>query len=196
MRRVLLFGEDYAHEVVLQTLLERLAEEHALELEVHVRSARGGHGRMIQELKEFLDELRRGRDRMPDLFVVARDANCLGYSDRVKEIRTVAREYQGLLVFAVPDPHIERWLLLDPQAFKQVLGQGCQPPDQKCDRDRYKLLLERAVQATGVDPVLGGVEFAESLVRVLNLRRAEAADSSFGHLLRDLRKAFQGWHSC
>jgi hypothetical protein len=55
----------------------------------------------------------------------------------------------------VPDPHIERWLLLDSQAFKEVLHRGCSAPDQKCDRDRYKLLLDEAVRAAEVEPLLG-----------------------------------------
>jgi hypothetical protein len=193
MRKVILFGEDYAHEVVLRTLLDRLAAEVNLPVEVDVRSATGGHGRVLRELKEFVGELRRGRVAIPDLFVVARDANCLGYAERVKELTDAVQDYQGLVVPAVPDPHVERWLLIDSQAFKAVLGQGCQAPDQKCDRDRYKHFLEAAVRAAGVDPLLDGVEFAEDILREMNLDRAGRADTSFNHLLRDLRAAFRRW---
>ena len=38
----------------------------------------------------------------------------------------------------VPNPHVERWLLLDGAAFKAAVGHGCDAPDQKCDRGRYK----------------------------------------------------------
>jgi hypothetical protein len=95
MRKVILFGEDYAHEVVLQKLLARLAAEVDLPVEVSVRSATGGHGRMLHELKEFVGELQRGRGALPDLFVVERDANCDGYSKRVKELRDAVKDYQG-----------------------------------------------------------------------------------------------------
>ena len=188
-----MFGEDYAHEVVLHTLLNRLAADHGVSVEIHVRSATGGHGRMIQELKQYLAELRRGRAPLPDLFVVARDANCIGYADRVKEINAVVNDYQGFIGLAVPDPHMERWLLIDSHAFKEVLGKGCQAPDSKCDRDRYKQLLADAVRTAGVDPPLGGVEYAEEIIRAMDLDRASGNDVSFAHLLRDLRSAFHRW---
>ena len=35
------------------------------------------------------------------------------------------------VVLAVPDPHVERWLLLDGAAFKAAVGHGCDAPDQK-----------------------------------------------------------------
>lgn len=193
MPNVLIFGEDYAHEVVLRTLLERLASEHRISISVQVRSATRGHGRMIDELKAFIKELQRGRASLPDLFLVARDANCLGYNDRRNEIVAALEGYQGLLAAAVPDPHVERWLLIDPQAFREVLGHGCQPPDKKCDRDRYKQLLADAVRTAGIEPLLGGLEFAEDIVRIMDLSRAELADTSFAHLLRDLRSACQRW---
>src|SRR5215813_10101525 len=85
MPDVLVFGEDYAHEVVLRTLLDRLSAEYHVALDVQVRSATGGHGRVMRELREFIAELNRGRFPLPDLFIVARDANCLGYAARVKE---------------------------------------------------------------------------------------------------------------
>jgi hypothetical protein len=193
MPKVIVFGEDYAPEIVLRTLLDRLAADYRVSTEVLVRSATGGHGRVIHELKGFTGELRHGHVPLPDLFVVGRDANCLGYADRVKEISAAVGGYEGFVVSAVPDPHVERWLLLDSQAFKEVLGRGCQAPDQKCDRDRYKQLLDEAVRAAGLVPLLGGVEFAEDLLRVMDLDRASRADTSFAHLLRDLRAAFQRW---
>jgi hypothetical protein len=108
MLNVLVFGEDYAHEVVLRALLDRLAIEHQVPVKVQVRSTIGGHGRVIRELEKFIKEVQRGYAALPDIFVVARDANCLGYAKRVKEIKSTMKEYQGLLVSAVPDPHVER----------------------------------------------------------------------------------------
>lgn len=87
MPEILVFGEDYAHEVVLRTLLERLAAEHGIPVSIEVRSSIRGHGRMMRELKEFLKELKHHRAPRPDLFVVARDGNCLGYAERAKEIQ-------------------------------------------------------------------------------------------------------------
>jgi hypothetical protein len=67
---------------------------------------------------------------------------------------------------AVPDPHIERWLLLDGAAFKAVFGEGCDAPDLKCSRDRYKSRLIEAIRGTGVTPNLGGLEFATTLYSI------------------------------
>ena len=191
MISVIVFGEDYAHEVVLRTLLKRLAEANDVEIKLRVRSATGGVPRMLAELEEYLGELRQGWVAHPDFFVVARDANCDGYAKRKKEISRVMADFQGRIVLAVPDPHIERWLLLDSQAFKQVLGQSCQAPDQKCNRDRYKQLLDSAVRKAGVEPLLGGIEFAEEIMNAIHLDRACSADSSFHRLIQDIRAAFE-----
>ena len=77
---------------------------------------------------------------------MGRDANCQGYLKRRQELEP-AVEYCGCkVVYAIPDPHIERWLLLDSAAFKAVLGRGCDAPKQKCERKRYKRLLLDAVR--------------------------------------------------
>jgi hypothetical protein len=96
-------------------------------------------------------------------------------------------------VYAIPDPHIERWLLLDAAAFKAVLGRGCEAPQQKCERRRYKRLLMEAVRSAGVTPLLGGIKYADSLVKMMDLRSVESADESLGRLLKDLRTVFKAW---
>lgn len=71
------------------------------------------------------------------MIVVGTDGNCKGYAARRHEIQKVAESYPelgGLVVYGIPDPHVERWLLVDPQAFKQVLGRGCDLPQHKCER--------------------------------------------------------------
>jgi hypothetical protein len=155
MRRISLFVEDFGHEEFLRALLCRLAREEGIPLEIEVRNASGGHGRAIRELREFVRELRAGASALPDLLVVAVDANCKGYGDRRKEIDGAVGELKDWTVCAVPDPHVERWLLVDSAAFKAVLGRGCSAPDQKCDRDRYKQLLRAAVSDAGLSPLFG-----------------------------------------
>ena len=150
---------------------------------------------MLRELAEVATELQRGQTALPDLFVEARDGNCQGHAACARQILEAVQDYSGQVVAAVPDPHVERWLLIDAQAFKKVLGQGCQAPDQKCDRDRYKGLLDAAVRAAGVQPLLGGVEFAEDIISAMTLPRAERADASFASAVRDLRAAFNRWRS-
>jgi len=130
---------------------------------------------------------------LPDLIIVAIDANCQTYLKTRLEIEKVNQRYKHLTIHAIPDPHIERWLLLDSLAFKIVLGQGCRAPDQKCEKDRYKKLLYEAVKATGITPLLGGIEFAGDIINNMNLQRAMNADASFRKFIDDLNRKLLEW---
>jgi hypothetical protein len=194
MRRIVLFVEDFAHEVLLKSLIQRLADLQSVSIGgPEVRSARGGHGRVLSELDRYLRDVRRGRQIAPDLLVVGTDSNCKGLLTRRQEVEDVAAKYHLPLICAIPDPHIERWLLLDSAAFKTVLGKGCDAPDRKCERDRYKHLLINAIRNAGVTPLLGGIEHAEDIVNQMNLSRLEKNDESFGKFLKALRDQFNEW---
>ncbi len=99
------------------------------------------------------------------------------------------------MVFTIPDPHIERWLLLDGAAFKAVFGTGCNAPDLKCERSLYKRQLMDAIQSAEFTPLLGGIEYAEDIVRHMNLDRIARLDRSFGRFVSDLRTTFSGWQT-
>ncbi len=197
-KRIGLFVEDYGHETVLKALIERYKQEYALdeEVEVQARNVRGGHGRMINELRQYL------RDASHDpatgtlnVLIIARDANCKGTQERKRELEAEFQKYALPVqpVYAIPDPHIERWLLLDSQAFKQVLGKGCQAPDKKCERGRYKRLLSEAVRAAGLSPIFMGMEYAESIIKVMDLQRMDSLEPSLGQLLQDMHTLFNQW---
>jgi hypothetical protein len=193
MRRVLLFGEDSGHALVLQALTECVARERGLAVQVEVVWAHGGLGRMLGELRRFLQQIQLAREPLPDLLVIGRDANCKGHLQCQQAIRRVVADYPGPVVIAVPDPHLERWLLLDPAAFKTVVGKGCAAPDNKCERDRYKQRLIQAFLDAGIEPTLGGLDFAQEVVEAMDLPRLERKDASLGHLLQDLREQFNQW---
>jgi len=195
MREIALFVEDFAHEAFLAALLRRLADEYGIDIRMMWRNTRRGHGAVVSELKQFLRDLLRGRNTLPDLVVVATDANCKGLVERLRQISEVTNKVAVPSVCAVPDPHIERWLLLDAVAFKYVFGRGCSAPDQKCERMRYKKMLIEAIRASGVTPSLGGIEFSEDIVRVMDLDRVAAADASLRKLIEELRGLFQGWRA-
>ena len=125
---------------------------------------------------------------------MATDADCKGLTERRNEIEEAIDEaLRNFVIHAIPDPHIERWLLLDPAAFKSVLGRGCKAPDLKCSRDRYKQMLLNEMQDAGVSPPLGGIEYADDIVAVMDLKVVEHSDPSIGKLLRDLRSKFKEW---
>lgn len=124
MRNVALFVEDFAHETFLRAMVQRLGREHHVEVAFRPYSVRGGSGKVVRELRRFLSDLQRGRWELPDLLIVGREANCLGHQKRRQELEPLASNCGCQLVYAIPDPHIERWLLLDSAAFKAVLGRA------------------------------------------------------------------------
>ena len=129
----------------------------------------------------------------PDLIVIARDANCRSVGRTQADLKSIVDEYEGVALYAIPDPHLERWLLLDSSAFKHVLGHGCFAPDQKCEKDRYKKLLIEAVLNTGETPVFGGIEHTEDIVNAMDLERMVTADPSLGSLITEVRSTFSSW---
>ena len=196
MREIVLFGEDYGHEAVLVPLIKRLADEQGADIRVTALSCRHGHGRAVGELADFLRDVATGLAGLPDLIVVAIDANCNGLNAQAAEIAArVPAGLRDMVVCAVPDPHIERWLLLDSQAFKTVLGRGCRAPSMKCERDRYKRLLREAVSEAGVTPLLGGLEYAEDIVEALDLARARRADQAFDRTVTSVEAVLRRWAS-
>ncbi|WP_343424444.1 hypothetical protein [Candidatus Amarolinea dominans] len=99
------------------------------------------------------------------------------------------------VICAVPDPHVERWLLVDSAAFKAVLGRGCAAPDQKCERARYKRLLIEAIRQAGITPNLGGIEFAADIVAAMDLGQASRLDPSLQRFLDEMNGVFREWRS-
>lgn len=192
-RQVEIFCEDEGHEVVVGSLVLRLADEAGIRVELHAASVRGGQGKALTELEEFIGEMRRGRRSQPDLLVVAIDANCFGYTDKKSEILRILGDYSSIAVCAIPDPHVERWLLVDSGAFKTAVGRGCMAPDAKCEKDRYKVLLAQAVRDAGRQPLIRGLEHSEAIVKSMDLGASECADSSLGAFIGDLRAVFSRW---
>ena len=196
MRDVALFVEDDAHRQIIGPLVERIAEDQHVAIRLDWRTAVRGHGRVVQELRDYLRDLERTGDAaFPHLIIVATDANCAGLTQRAQQLRPHTQDASAPVVLAIPDPHVERWLLLDGAAFKTAVGHGCSAPDQKCDRNRYKQRLIEAIRDAGVTPILGGLEYAEDIVREMDIDRAAQADKSFGRFVDRLRAAFRAWES-
>ena len=133
MRNINLFVEDVAHEDFLTALIQRFADAYIVEVNIKASSVRGGRGTVITELKQYLRDLQHNKEDLPDLVIVGTDSNCKGLSERETEINQVTSDLGDLVISMVPEPHIERWLLLDSEAFKTVFGKGCPVPDQKCE---------------------------------------------------------------
>ena len=111
--------------------------------------------------------------------------------DRVLDQRFA--KFQQIVSYAIPDPHIERWMLVDPQGFQQVFGRGCTLPAVKCAKDEYKNLLRREIRLSGIDAPLGGEEFAEEIVDAMDLATAEIREPSLGSFLQAVKGRFNVW---
>lgn len=185
-----IFGEDAAHERVLKRLVERIGQEEGLALEVRVRSARGGRARAITEYEAYQVAIDSGLipGATADVLVVAIDGNCTSFAQMRERIRNRTREgLRHLVVAACPDPHVERWILSDPQAFQDVVGAEAVAVGSKCERGYYKKLLADAVGEAGFPATLGGFEFLSEIVDKMDLFRAGKNDASLRSFVGDLR---------
>ena len=194
MYSISLFVEDQAHELFILTLTQRLADMHQVKINLTLYNVRGGRGKVMRALKKYQRDLQDNREVLPDLIIVGTDGNCKKPPEREREINLViSDDFAHLVISAIPDPHIERWLLLDSSAFRKVFGKGCPTPDQKCERDRYKRLLLNAIYEAGIDPSSADLGYVADLVSEMNLQRMEQTDSSIGRLLEALQRRFRVW---
>ncbi len=193
MRNINLFVEDVAHEDFLTAIIKRYADEYNIETNIKPSSVRGGHGTVITELKQYVRDIQQNKEVLPDLVIVGTDSNCKGLMERENEINHVTSNIRDIVINMIPDPHIERWFLLDPEAFKTVYGMGSVKPDYKCERDRYKKMLLNAIYQATMTPPIDGTERLEELVNAMDLQRVEQSDRSIGRFLTALNRQFRNW---
>lgn len=193
-RTIALALEDRAHEMVIGALLARIFSDEDQSLhdwELVVLANRGG-----RSLEHAYDYVRKYKDpgHACDLLVVASDANCSTFVRKRKDIRKHFEAYPGQTALALPDPHIERWLLLDPGAFQQGVDipHGIVLPQYKCDKNYYKTELNRLLQAEGIVPQFpGGIEFAPDIIKHLDMPLARK-DTSFNEFYTAVRACLRG----
>lgn len=193
MYNISLFVEDGAHEDFLTALVQRLADTYQVEVHLLPYSVRGGRGKVINALKRYQQELLLNQEELPHLIIVGIDGNCMRPPAREREINQVLSGFADFAICAIPDPHIERWLLLDAEAFKSVFGSGCLTPDRKCERDRYKRLLMNAIYEVGANPTLAGTRHVADLVNAMNFQRLARRHDSLGRLFKALQQQFEKW---
>jgi len=146
---------------------------------------RGGNGERAFKYAKTCRDPR----QTSDLLVIASDANCSTFVKKRNEIQKRLKDYPGPIALALPDPHIEHWLLLDPRAFQQGvdIAQGIELPQYKCDKNYYKTELNRLLQSEGIVPQFpGGIEFAPDIIKHLNMPLA-CKDTSFKEFFTAVR---------
>ena len=193
MRNISLFVEDTVYGDFLVALVQRIANAYNIEIKVKVSSVRGGHETVITELRQYQQDLQHNDEDLPDLVIVGTDSNDKGFLQLEKEINQATSDLPDRVIYMIPQPYIERWLLLDAEAFKKVFGKGCSVPKRKCDRERYKRLLLKAIRDAGVIPLLGGIEHIADLVNAMDLQHLEQSDRSFRRFFRALQHQLEAW---
>jgi hypothetical protein len=185
--KVAIFCEDIAHERFLDSMVSRCARESARKAHIRTVSARGGHGRAINELKAFQST------REPaNLLIVAIDSNCKGWTQARADIEAeIDQQRFPSSAVACPDLHVERWYLADPQGLKESLNVRVTLEKRKCERERYKNQLVEALEEAGHSVLLSGAEFASEIVDAMDLYRAGKNEPSLKHFLDQLTAALR-----
>ena len=195
MVKILYFLEDIMQEGFIKALVNRIAQDVSIpndSLKHDVRSARGG-STVIPEFKRFMKDAMQTSSSDVDLLIVAIDGNCKGYRDRIRQLQGYISPNHPLrdkVVYAVPDPHIERWYIMDQRAFKNGVKIDRAPdmPPYKCKKDYYKSLLHQALAESNVTSLLGGAEYAENIVNnIVSLDSLGDQNAGFKNFLEYLR---------
>ena len=198
--RILYFLEDRAQEGFIKALVQRIAEEEAIPIDMldhDIRSSRYGSPRVIRQLKNFLRDTIKTVHSEVDLLVVAVDGNCKGHADRIKQLEKLIKPthpFKNKAVYAVPDPHIERWYLTDQKAFRDAVGLKKAPDlvPYKCKKAYYKQIVNQALKQSNVTSLLGAAEYAEKIVdNIENLDLLANENAGFKKFREDLRVMFK-----
>jgi hypothetical protein len=187
--RVYLIVEDAAQENVVRALFRRLSFEEGVRISIS-KSIMGGYGKVLTGIKGFQRALNKGAipAGTPDLLLVLGDSNCHNFQEREKEIKGIIdNTIFPYIVVGCPDPHIEKWLLIDPHALKIVFGVSLDITLDKCERDYYKYELQRIIRNAGWPMTQEGIEYSQDIIEELDFSKAEKNDHSFKVFLSDLR---------
>ncbi|SRR6266404_23471 len=188
---VAFFLEDIGQEAIIPPIFRRVAVEEGRgpeELECRVLHSRGGGS--LSAYTKFLKDARKSRHVSANLLVVGSDGNCKGFTTRRDQIlqKAVGSPFTEVIA-AVPDPHVERWYLLDIPALETAADVhiALPPVPQKCEKNFYKHLLRHAFDGTEVTPPLGGIEYGERIALEMNLYDAGKQDHGLGDFVEKSR---------
>jgi hypothetical protein len=188
--KVRIFVEDIAQETIIKRIFIRLCEENGLDsnrLDVEVPYSKGGGS--IKAMSDYLKDF--GEDNAGDCFVLGSDGNCKGFTKKRNMLEKNVKQSHLLdkTIFAIPDPHIERWYLVDENALSNAVGERVagNPPGHKCDKGFYKNLLKSSISKTGVIPMQGGAEFGADVGNLMDFYKAGKQDQGLKYFVESVR---------
>jgi len=189
------FFEDIGHENFVQGLVKRLLREKAQgKIEVYGDNLSSRGGSIIRtNFIEFMKSSSEGRAGQYDLVLVVHDANCHTVPKVKNEFISIARRFNYPnedIVFAIPDPYIERWYLADPKGFAKGI-KGKKVPalpgyfHDKSQRHYYKDRLVEALRANLIGSSIGGAEFGFDIAQEIDIKKAGKVDPNFAKFIAD-----------
>jgi hypothetical protein len=209
--RMAYFLEDKGHEQFVPPLVERLAlivERLALidaqqygkmlsfqRVQVLAQSterdssySRGN--RIDKDFKRFLSSSQ--RIIAADMVILCRDANSEGPQNRKRQLNDMIEKHSLIktipIVFAIPDPYIEFWYLMDRTALSKTLGlQRIQTKISSTSRDKkyYKDKLREVCAEAGLES--NGIELGKEIVACMNVNQVAKNQQTVRDLQNDLR---------
>lgn len=195
---VVLFAEDLAQERFLVALVVKVASELGLDenrMHFTVRNAAGGKGRAMSSYKNFIRDFALLRANTA-IVIVALDSDCRPRHQVAQEVAEYAARagYAGPVVAAVAVPHIEKWYVLDREAFRQATGGATLPNlPERCEPDYYKQAIVDVLKESGIAAPLGASSYAEEYVAALDIEAARQRESSFNAFYVDLRQCITSY---
>lgn len=190
---VVFFLEDHAQEALIPNIVRRLINDerkNPIDYDLRVLSSRGGGS--IRAYKEFIKGVKKRKTPAADVLIVGSDGNCNGFVKRRTQLNDAVKGVPySTIITAIPDPHVERWYLLDSQALAGAAGVPVRavPPNAKCDKGHYKKLLKDAFAQHNLFPPLGGAEYGPRVAETMDLYAVGVAD----HALRDFIEQVRDW---
>jgi hypothetical protein len=185
--RIALIVEDIAHEAFVRSLARRIAKEEHVLVQFSTVSGRGGSGKAISELAVYQKALLTTTP-VPSLLIVAIDANCKGWNTAHALITNeIEDSVFPLVAIGCPDPHVEKWYVADALALQEKYGKPVKVPKKKCARDIYKRLLIDYLVDTGNVVTIGGAEFADEIVTIMDFYRAGKSDAALKAFIDSVR---------
>jgi hypothetical protein len=199
--RVLYFLEDRAQDAFIKALVIKIAKQESIpsgQLIHEIRSARGG-SRVKVDFRKFVKDTAKSTADDVDLLVVAVDGNCKGHKEQIRNLERYIKPnhpFRNKVVYAIPDPHIERWYIMDQRAFKEGVGIARAPelPGYKRQKGYYKSILNQTLKEADVNSLLGGAEYGERIVESIeNLDAFSKQDDGLQDFVNELRIKMRNW---
>jgi hypothetical protein len=183
------FCEDSGHETFLRNLIKVLANTVSIpNPELHIHSARCGHGRAIHSLKAWQRALRDGHQPRGEALLVMIDANSTGWRPMLRQIQeAVDTSLYPSVILACPDPHVEVWCTADPEAFQSLFSAPVPQLPSRSGRLVYKQWLSNALEQAGVLVLTDPMAICLDLLPVMDMVKACRNDDALNHFVSGIR---------